>query len=215
MAGSAGREDRARPQAAAAGGEVGPVAAARTSRHGHEAGSGRAATIVPLAQDACELAARRLRTLGHPLRLQLLEVLAAGPRSVTDLARVLGVEHYLVSKHLIELLRCDVVVRRQEGSFAVYSLPNALTIKASHSCAAASSRIGSVSPGWATLGHGERSSPKRPARTHWPSAVARREERRFADAQRRGIGAQSSRSGWAPVVGSSSVEPADPDRAPA
>lgn len=57
----------------------------------------------------------------------MLEVLAAGPRSVTDLARVLGEEHQLVSKHLTELLRCDVVVRRQEGPFAIYSLPNALT----------------------------------------------------------------------------------------
>jgi DNA-binding transcriptional ArsR family regulator len=59
----------------------------------------------------------------------MLEVLAAGPRSVTDLARVLGEEHQLVSKHLTELLRCDVVVRRQEGPFAIYSLPNALTLK--------------------------------------------------------------------------------------
>lgn len=68
--------------------------------------------------------------MGHPLRLQLLEVLANGPRSVTDLARILDEEHHLVSKHLSELLRCDVVVRRQEGNFAVYSLPNALTLKA-------------------------------------------------------------------------------------
>jgi len=68
--------------------------------------------------------------LGHPIRLQLLEVLANGPRSVTDLARILGVEHQLVSKHLTELLRCEVVVRRQEGNFALYSLPDALTLKA-------------------------------------------------------------------------------------
>jgi DNA-binding transcriptional ArsR family regulator len=46
------------------------------------------------------------------------------------LARILGVEHQLVSKHLSELLRCDVVVRRQEGNFALYSLPDALTLKA-------------------------------------------------------------------------------------
>jgi len=40
------------------------------------------------------------------------------------------VEHQLVSKHLSELLRCDVVVRRQEGNFALCSLPDALTLKA-------------------------------------------------------------------------------------
>lgn len=91
--------------------------------------AGRTQRIVPLSLEARSLAARRFRTLGHPLRLQLLEVLAGGPRSVTDLARLVGEEHYLVSKHLTEMLRCDVVVRRQEGSFALYSLPNALTLK--------------------------------------------------------------------------------------
>jgi len=40
------------------------------------------------------------------------------------------VEHQLVSKHLSEQLRCDVVVRRQEGNFALYSLADALTLKA-------------------------------------------------------------------------------------
>ncbi len=74
--------------------------------------------------------ARRLRVLGHPLRLRLLDVLAGGPRSVTDLSRLLEVEHQLVSKHLSELLRADVVRRQQEGNFALYSLPDALTIKA-------------------------------------------------------------------------------------
>ncbi len=71
-----------------------------------------------------------MRVLGHPIRLQLFEVLANGPRSVTDLARIVDVEHQLVSKHLSELLRCEVVVRRQEGNFALYSLPDALTLKA-------------------------------------------------------------------------------------
>lgn len=49
---------------------------------------------------------------------------------MTDLAGVVGVEHHLVSKHLSELLHADVVRRQQEGNFALYSLPDALTIKA-------------------------------------------------------------------------------------
>lgn len=84
--------------------------------------------VVP--EEAVEDAARRLRVLGNPLRLQAVELLAAGPRSVSDLARLLGVEHQLVSKHLSELLRVGVVLRHQEGNFALYSLPDALTIKA-------------------------------------------------------------------------------------
>lgn len=84
--------------------------------------------VVP--EEAVDEAARRLRVLGHPLRLQALELLAGGPRSVSDLAQLLGVEHQLVSKHLSELLRVGVVLRQQEGNFALYSLPDALTIKA-------------------------------------------------------------------------------------
>lgn len=62
--------------------------------------------------------------------MALIDVLAQGPRSVTDLASLVGVEHQLVSKHLSELLRADVVRRQQEGNFALYSLPDALTIRA-------------------------------------------------------------------------------------
>lgn len=101
-----------------------------TERAQSRAGARRSSSIVPASRDVLELAARRLRVLGHPIRLQLFEVLANGARSVTDLARILDVEHQLVSKHLSELLRCDVVVRRQEGNFALYSLPDALTLKA-------------------------------------------------------------------------------------
>jgi DNA-binding transcriptional ArsR family regulator len=60
----------------------------------------------------------------------VLDLLAGGPRSVSDLAALLSVEHQLISKHLSELLRAGVVRRRQEGNFALYSLPDALTIKA-------------------------------------------------------------------------------------
>lgn len=88
------------------------------------------ARIVPAAPDVVEAAARRLRVIGHPARLCLVELLANGPQSVTQLAATLGMDHQLVSKHLNELYRCDVVVRRQDGNFVVYSLPDALTIKA-------------------------------------------------------------------------------------
>lgn len=86
--------------------------------------------IVPASPDVIEAAARRLRVVGHPVRLRALELLANGPQSVTELSTGLGIDHQLVSKHLTELHRCGVVHRRQDGNFAVYSLPDALTIKA-------------------------------------------------------------------------------------
>lgn len=83
-----------------------------------------------LAPDALEDAAQRLRVLGHPVRLQIMEVLAAGPSSVSELAEVLGVEPYAASKHLSELLKVGIVRRSQDGNFAVYSLADAETLKA-------------------------------------------------------------------------------------
>lgn len=94
-------------------------------------GTRRAAALsTPVPADVVEEAAHRLRVLGHPLRLRVLDTLASGPHSVSDLGRLLDVEHQLVSKHLSELLRAGVVRRQQEGNFALYSLPDALTIKA-------------------------------------------------------------------------------------
>lgn len=99
----------------------------RPARAGVHA-TGDRTSLVP--GDVLDEAARRLRVLGHPLRLRLLDVLAGGPRSVTDLARLLETEHQMVSKHLSELLHVGVVRRQQDGNFALYSLPDALTIKA-------------------------------------------------------------------------------------
>ena len=83
-----------------------------------------------VSDEVLELAARRLRLLGHAGRLRLLEQLAGGPRSVTDLARATESEHHLVSKHLAEMHRAGLVRRVQEGNFAIYSLPDASSIKA-------------------------------------------------------------------------------------
>ncbi len=83
-----------------------------------------------LPADAIDEAAQRLRVLGHPVRLRITEVLAAGPSSVTKLADELSVEPYVASKHLAELLKVGVVRRSQDGNFAVYTLADAETLKA-------------------------------------------------------------------------------------
>jgi DNA-binding transcriptional ArsR family regulator len=62
--------------------------------------------------------------------VRTLEVLANGPRSVSELAQLLRVEHQFVSKHVTELHRAGLLTRKQAGNFAVYSLPNALALKA-------------------------------------------------------------------------------------
>jgi DNA-binding transcriptional ArsR family regulator len=99
-------------------------------RNGALPGRSRRPDLTPSFPEVLESAAQRLRVVGHPMRLRLLEALAAGPQSVSGLARLIGAEHQSISKHLSELLRVNAVVRRQDGNFAFYSLPDALTLRA-------------------------------------------------------------------------------------
>ena len=73
--------------------------------------------------------ARRLRVLGHPTRLALVIELAGGPRSVAALAAASGIDPAAASKHLRELQRAGMVIRRQDGTHAIYALPDATALK--------------------------------------------------------------------------------------
>jgi len=73
--------------------------------------------------------ARRLRVLGHPTRLALIVELAAGSRSVAELAAAVGIDPAAASKHLRELQRASMVVRRQDGTHAIYTLADATAVK--------------------------------------------------------------------------------------
>jgi ArsR family transcriptional regulator len=66
-----------------------------------------------------------LKTLGHPLRIRLLELLSDGERSVGDLAADVAVEQPQVSQQLAVLRRAGVVETRREGTRVVYALADA------------------------------------------------------------------------------------------
>jgi DNA-binding transcriptional ArsR family regulator len=52
----------------------------------------------------------RLRSLAHPLRLQMLSLLTAEPMSAAEVARELGLTHANASYHLRQLLDADLIV---------------------------------------------------------------------------------------------------------
>src|SRR3712207_3984241 len=60
--------------------------------------------------------------VGEPRRRQIVEVLAGGERTVTDLVRELELAQPQVSKHLRVLLDVDVVAVRDEGRRRFYRL---------------------------------------------------------------------------------------------
>ena len=74
---------------------------------------------VPLYQAKAEL----FRTLGHPVRIRVLELLGDGPVAVRDLLADLTIEASNLSQQLAVLRRAGVVTStRAEGGSVVYAL---------------------------------------------------------------------------------------------
>ena len=70
------------------------------------------------------------KALGNPQRLELIEHLAQGPRSVDALAGKLGLPIANVSQHLQAMRRAGLVTSERDGKFIRYSLTDASVLAA-------------------------------------------------------------------------------------
>jgi ArsR family transcriptional regulator len=66
--------------------------------------------------------ADRLKVLGQPVRLRLVEQLSDGPSTPQELSDALGLSQQNVSKHLLSLHRAGIVSRRPDGANVIYAL---------------------------------------------------------------------------------------------
>ncbi|MGW4462601.1 ArsR/SmtB family transcription factor [Micromonospora sp. NBC_01796] len=73
---------------------------------------------VPLYQRKAEF----FRTLGHPVRIRVLELLGDGPMAVRDLLADVDIEASSLSQQLSVLRRAGIVTSRREGSAVIYAL---------------------------------------------------------------------------------------------
>ncbi|HEX9034586.1 MAG TPA: metalloregulator ArsR/SmtB family transcription factor [Streptosporangiaceae bacterium] len=73
---------------------------------------------VPLYQAKAEF----FRTLGHPVRIQVLELLQDGPRPVRDLLAAIDIEPSSLSQQLAVLRRSGIVTSTRRGTTVVYAL---------------------------------------------------------------------------------------------
>jgi len=73
---------------------------------------------IPLYQAKAEL----FRTLGHPVRIRVLELLQDGPRPVRELLEEIEVESSNLSQQLAVLRRAGLVVSSRDGSTVLYTL---------------------------------------------------------------------------------------------
>ena len=81
----------------------------------------------PMTDPMLDAVAGQFRALGEPTRLRLLQILRAGPHSVTALAEKAGLSHANASKHLLVLAAAGFASRREEGTKAVYALSDETT----------------------------------------------------------------------------------------
>ena len=69
-----------------------------------------------------KLKAEFFKTLGHPARIRVLELLAAGDKSVAELLPEVGLESSNLSQQLAVLRRAGVVDARRDGNTMIYSI---------------------------------------------------------------------------------------------
>ncbi|WSQ68789.1 metalloregulator ArsR/SmtB family transcription factor [Streptomyces sp. NBC_01216] len=69
-----------------------------------------------------QLKAEFFRTLGHPVRIRVLELLSVREHAVAEMLPEVGVEAASLSQQLAVLRKANLVVTRREGSNVYYSV---------------------------------------------------------------------------------------------
>jgi DNA-binding transcriptional ArsR family regulator len=76
--------------------------------------------LVPL--DALQQAAECLRTLAHPHRLRMVQMLLRGRFTVGELANACGIASHMASEHLRLMQRSGLLASKKEGRKAYYEI---------------------------------------------------------------------------------------------
>ena len=69
-----------------------------------------------------EIKARIIAVLANPKRLEIIDLLNRGERTVSDLATSLGIAQAATSQHLAVMRKAGVVETRKDGNFVFYRL---------------------------------------------------------------------------------------------
>ena len=74
--------------------------------------------LTPL--EALGQAAECLRTLAHPHRLRMIQMLLQGRYTVGELAEACGIQSHMASEHLRLMQRCGFMISQKEGRHVYY-----------------------------------------------------------------------------------------------
>jgi DNA-binding transcriptional ArsR family regulator len=72
--------------------------------------------------EALEQAAECLRTLAHPHRLRMVQMLLRGRYTVGELAEACGIPSHMASEHLRLMQRCGFLTSERDGRKAYYEI---------------------------------------------------------------------------------------------
>ncbi len=75
-----------------------------------------------ISLDALGQAAECLRTLAHPHRLRIVEMLLGGRYTVGELAEACGIPSHMASEHLRLMQRCGFLDSAREGRTVYYAI---------------------------------------------------------------------------------------------
>jgi len=75
-----------------------------------------------MMDEICRMKADIFKALGHPIRLRIVELVADGEKSVSELVEAMGAEPSNTSRHLAVLKRAGIVTDRKEGLNVYYRL---------------------------------------------------------------------------------------------
>ena len=76
----------------------------------------------PIPVDLAEMIAGRLRVIGDPTRIRILDLLREDELTVTQITESLGTSQQNASKHLGVLLQAGILARRKDGNSSIYSI---------------------------------------------------------------------------------------------
>jgi len=77
---------------------------------------------LPLNPESLQRASECLRTLSHPSRLQMVDLLQRGRYTVGELAEACGLQQHVASEHLRLMQHCRLLLREREGRKTYYSI---------------------------------------------------------------------------------------------
>jgi DNA-binding transcriptional ArsR family regulator len=75
-----------------------------------------------MSLEALGQAAECLRTLAHPHRLRIVQMLLQGRFTVGELAEACEIPSHMASEHLRLMQRCGLLAQEKEGRFVYYAI---------------------------------------------------------------------------------------------